>query len=87
MIRLPGEDEGVDVGIPQTGDQVAPRAVDNGYTTGIGSRVGVPDLGDPIPLDNHGRLGTRRRSRGIDESDVGDRDCHLWHSRLRQCSQ
>jgi hypothetical protein len=70
VIRLPREDEGVDVGVPETGDQEAPRPGDNACPLGKLSRVSGPDLGDPIPFDDHRGLGTRRRSGGIDDGDV-----------------
>ena len=70
VIRLPREDEGVGVGVPETGDQEAPRPVDDACSLGKLSRVSGPDLGDPIPFDDHGGLGTRRRSGGIDDGDV-----------------
>jgi hypothetical protein len=84
---LPREDEGVDVGIPQTRDQVAPRTFDNGCTVEIGSRARGPDLGDAVPLDDDGHLGTRRRSRGIDDCHVGDRDWRVRRSLSRYACQ
>jgi hypothetical protein len=66
VIRLPGEDEGVSVGVPETGDQKAPRPVHDACPLGNLSRVCGPDLGDPVSFNDHSRLGTRRRSTGID---------------------
>ena len=87
VIRLPGEDEGVGVGVPETGDQEAPRPVDDACSLGNLSRVSGPDLGDPVPFDDHCHLGTRRRSSGIDDGDVVDRDHRVTCRLLRQPSQ